>query len=288
MDVNFAPDQTYHRLAMHALREVFQRFSLSLSFSLAIGLAVAASTVTAATAANAPPPAAGAPVYAVLSLVGDKLDVVVPAKNPDNTPAQNVHEFLPIDSAVFDDAAVSAAAAAVKRVVPTAELARLNANAVLYEKQRTLFEENGDAIAMPDAIRAALRQQGATRLVLITKLSDDVFKGFINAEASEGKIEGLGFYFDRHQPVYDPDRNVAAYGSIAPFAWLRVAIIDVGTSRVMARQKITNSTPITTANGVAEGTSPWNALTGEQKMNAIDRLLRREVGRAVTELLKVL
>lgn len=271
---------------MHARLQFIQRVGLALG--LALFTSFISSAATAAAGNAAPPPAPSTPVYAVLSLVGDKLDVVVPAKTPDNKPAENVHEYLPVGSALFDDAAVAAAAAAVKRHVPAAELARLNANAVLYEKQRALFEEKGDTIAMPDAIRDALREQGATHMVLITKLSDDVLKGFINAESTEGKIEGLGFYFDRSQPVYGADRNIIAYGSIAPFAWLRVAIIDVRTSRVLARQKITASTPIATASGVAEGTSPWNALSGEQKMNAIDRLVRREVGRAVSELLKVL
>lgn len=279
MHVNFAP-------VIHAMPDLIMKFAtarLTRWFVLAAGIAFNA----AVPAATAPAKAEG-PVYAVLSLIGDKLDVVVPAKNPDNTPAQNVHEYLPIDSPIFDDAAVAAAAGSVKKAVPPAELARLNANAVLYEKQRTLFEEKGDAISMPDAIRQALREQGATHLVLITKHNDDVLKGFINAETSEGKLEGLGFYFDRSQPVYGADRNIVAYGSIAPFAWLRVAVIDVRTSRVLARQKITTSTPITTASGVAEGTTPWNALSGEQKMRAIDRLVRREIGRAVSELMRVL
>jgi hypothetical protein len=257
--------------------------------ALIAGTAAMSIALAAVPAAPAVPPAKPAlPVYAVLSLIGDKLDVVVPAKNQDNTPAENVHEHLAIDNPVFDDAAVGAAAASVKKIIPAAELSRLNANAVLYENQHALFEERGDVIAMPEAIRRALREQGATHLVLITKLGDEVLKGFINAEKTEGKLEGLGFYFDRSQPVYDQDRNVAAYGSISPYAWLRVAIIDVQASRVLARQKITASMPIATANGVAVGTTPWNALSGDQKMRAIDRLVRREIGRAVSELLRLL
>ena len=137
------------------------------------------------------------PVYAVLSLVGDQLGVVVAQIQNDLNFAPYKREILPIGNRLFDDSVISAAGNAIHKVVPNAELSALRTNSpVLFDKQRRLFEENGSVISVPAAIKQALQQQKATHLVLVTKHRDDINLRFGKSRAPGDKLEGLGFYVD--------------------------------------------------------------------------------------------
>ena len=115
------------------------------------------------------------PVYAVLSLIGDKLNIIVARQQTGTRVDANLRESVAISNAVFDDAAVSAIAEAVRKIDPKAELAAINTrSAVLFEKQRELFAQSGEKILIPDAILTALKNQNASHLFLLTKRRDDL------------------------------------------------------------------------------------------------------------------
>ena len=225
------------------------------------------------------------PVYAVLSLVGDQLGILVAQPLTDAKFAPYRREVLPIAEAVFDDAAIGAASDAIRKIMPRAELSALNTrSSVLFEKQRTLFEEKGTLMAVPEAIKAALAQQKANFLVLITKHRDEINLQFGHDRDVEGKLEGLGFYVDDTLTA-SSGTGTGAGGFIAPYAYLRVALIDTKTWTVIGKQTITASTKIVSAKTV-EAASPWTAMTSSEKIRAMDRLLRREIGRVIPLLLK--
>ncbi len=138
---------------------------------------VLAGGLTAGVAQNAsaaPDAPADTPVYALLSLIGDRLDIVIRQLQTGTRVDNNNHQPLAIAEPVFDDAAISAAESAIREAIPKVEIAALRTRSqVLFDKQATLFEINGDVMAIPNAIKDALRQQGATKLVLIGKRRDD-------------------------------------------------------------------------------------------------------------------
>jgi hypothetical protein len=226
-----------------------------------------------------------APVYGLLSLVGDQLGIVVAQPQTDARLAPYKREAILIDEPVFDDAAINAASEAIRKVVPQADLSALQTRSpVLFDRQRVLFEEKGSAIAVPEAIKAALAQQKATYLVLITKHRDEINLQFGHDRNISGKLEGIGFYVDDTLTA-SRGTGTGSGGFIAPFAYLRVALIDTRNWQVIAKQTITASTTIASAQTL-EASSPWNAMTSAEKIRAMDRLLRRELGRVIPILLK--
>ena len=103
-------------------------------------------------------------LHALLSLIGDKLEIVIKQHQIGSNLNQNRRQPIPIDNPVFDSTAAQAAGNSIKRAQPNAELALLNAQRRAVRKQRLLFDERGDKIDVPEAIVSAAKQQGANRL----------------------------------------------------------------------------------------------------------------------------
>lgn len=228
------------------------------------------------------------PTYAFLSLIGDKLDIVIAQPQTGSRIDQNRREPpLTILDPVFDNAAATAAGEAVRKIIPRAELAILNSRSpVLFEKQRDLFEEKDGVIAIPEAIRTALQNEKATHLILITKHRGDAQFQFSNLSDGTGMVEGLGFYLDGNSGTRRGDTGEAGRGYIAPFVYAKVTLVDVQTSKVIKKQTIKASMAISSARAQENIASPWAALSSAEKVSAINRLIQREIARVVPQLLK--
>jgi hypothetical protein len=242
-------------------------------------------------AANAQPAVAQsspAPVYAVLSLIGDKLNIVIAQMQTGTRLDINQRDSINIDNAVFDNAAVSAVAIAVRKINPKAELAAINTrSAVLFEKHRALFAQSGDNILIPDAIRDALKAQSATHLFLITKRRDDANAQFTDGSSDgKGQLEGLGFYLDGSMTTKVSETGASGRGFVAPYAYINIALIDVASSRVIKKEKVTVSNPVSAGAAEKDIGNPWAALSSADKVRLVDFLVRREVERVVPELMK--
>ena len=229
------------------------------------------------------------PTYAFLSLIGDKLEIVIAQAQTGSRIDQNRREPpLAILDPVFDNTAAMAAGEAVRKVIPRAELAILNSRSpVLFEKQRDLFDEKGGVMGIPDAIRTALQNEKATHLILITKHRDEAQFQFIGSSDGAGLVEGLGFYVDGATDTRRGDTGEAGRGFIAPFVYAKVTLVDVQTSKVIKRQTIKASMAISSARAQENQASPWTALSSAEKVSAINRLIQREMARVVPLLLKV-
>ncbi len=236
------------------------------------------------------------PVYALLSLIGDKLNIVIRRYQTGSNLNQNLQQTIPIDSPVFDNTAAAAAGRSVQRAQPHAELAILNArSAVLFEKQRQLFEDRGASIGIPEAIVAAAKQQGANRIVMVLRHRAEADFLFARAGtfADGGKLEGLGFYLDGNMKVDSFDdasgkRVASGTGFIAPYAYIEVIIADIASLRVMGRRAITASRVVGSGQPGQEIDQPWNALSSADKVRHVNQIIEREVGKATLELVTAL
>ena len=142
---------------------------------------------------------------------------------------------------------------------------------------------------MPDAIRDALRQQGATKFVLVRKHRDYANFQFINGYSDgAGKLEGLGFYLDGTWETRSVDQTTGAVragrGFIAPFAYLEVVLIDFPSGRVMGKKSSTGSFQVGAGRALQDIAEPWSALTSVEKVGLINQLIEREVSSAVQEI----
>jgi hypothetical protein len=264
----------------------------ALFFRLAISLI--AWNALAAGAAQTPASTEGAatlaPVYAILSLVGDRLDIIVRRTQTGTHINNNLRDIVPISEPVFDNSAVMAAAKAIQRAQPKAEFAAINTrSAALFDRQRSMFIEENGVMSMPAAIRDAVRAQGANKLVLILKHREDaLFKFASGTRDGAGKLEGLGFYVDGTWATRTYDEDSGTYrigqGFIAPYAYISVTTVDFPSGVVRGRKNMTGSFMAGAGGAERDIGEPWNALSSADKVRLVNRLVEREVDAAVAEL----
>ncbi len=246
------------------------------------------SVISAAHGAVVDKATAAGSVYGVLSLIGDRLDIVVAVQPAGNSMDPNRRELLPIAETVFDDTVLGAIVASVRRVAPNAELASLNTRSpALFEKHRTLFEERENVIAIPDAIRDALKAQGATHLFLVTKRRDEA-SALLDDVIIEGrgKLEGLGFYLDSAVQTRDAPSGRIGRGYLAPYAFFDIRLIELVSSTVLKRQKVVDAWPVSIGASAAGAAGMWGALSAGNKVRLVNELIKREINRVVPEMVR--
>ena len=260
-------------------------FSLMTKYLFAL---VAICVISAAHGAADNKPTGTGRVYGVLSLIGDRLDIVVALLPAGASMDPNRRESILVEEAVFDDTVLGAMVAAVRKVTPNAELASLNTRSpVLFEKHRTLFEESANTIAIPEAIRDALKAQGATHLFLITKRRDEA-SALLDDVIIEGrgKLEGLGFYLDSAIETRDAASGRTGRGYLAPYAFFDIRLIDLANSTVVARRKVVDAWPVSIGVSAAGAAGMWGALSAGNKVRLVNELIKREISRLVPEMLR--
>lgn len=252
-------------------------------------LSVAASA-TAQSPTAMPSPAAtpvDSRVFGLLSLIGNELNIVIARPQTGTLVDPNRREPLPVEDPIFDNSAINAAGNAIRKAIPRAELAVLNTrSAVLFEKQRDLFTDSNSVMTMPGAIVDALKAQQATHLMLITKHRAEAQLHFAGNSDGYGRLEGLGFYLDGSMLTSSASVGATGRGFIAPFVYVNVTLIDLKTMKILKRQAITASNTVSSARAQESNQSPWLALTASEKVNIIDRIVQREVGRTALEIMQ--
>jgi hypothetical protein len=216
-----------------------------------------------------------APVYAVLSLIGDRLDVVASQRQTGSKLDQNTRQSLPINDAVFDNIAINAVGRAIVKLNSRAEVAALNSRSpVLFAKHRELFTPTDGVLSIPDAIKNAITAQKATHFILITKYNDEAQLKYLNGYDGVGRLEGLGFYLDlfNQRPV------------IAPYAYMKLVLVDMANQRVLNTRLIRAS--IALSERIPSSPQAWDALTSAEKVQIMDQLIRDEITQVTPDLIQ--
>jgi hypothetical protein len=117
----------------------------------------------------------------------------------------------------------------------------------------------------------------AARLVLLTKVRYDAEVIIRTGNIAFGKLDGLGFYVDTNRPMANVKTGDTYRWFVAPYAYFRVSIVDLGTGRAVSEQNVHASTTLASHAGV--GT--WEEITPQEKMNGLQALLSQNVTRSV-------
>jgi hypothetical protein len=224
--------------------------------------------------------------YAVLSLIGDKINIVGHQATTGSKIDRNRQVSLAVDHRALDNTAVLAAINAIKRLDARAATVGLtSSNATLYELQSELFEAQGRSAALLADIKELLQSQNATHLVLITKHRGDALLRLENSYTGSGKIEGIGFYMDADLRTKRTDTYASGPGFLAPFAYIKITLVDAKTMVVIREQTVEETTTLSTAR--AEGSlNPADVLTAAQKAAALQAMIRKAIARAMPDVLR--
>ncbi len=221
--------------------------------------------------------------FALVSLIGDKLDVVLAMPGTGSNIDRNRREVITDPRGVMDTVALRLALAAVQKAVPGASAVALGmAPSALHERQERLFD--GDSVALPGALVDALVNAKASHLLLITKRRAEARVPFQEGHKGVGQVQGLGFYVDFQQGVIRGDNLDLVRGYIAPFAYLRLSLVDVISGKVLAHEAVEGMRTVPATQN-ANQQSAWDAMTPAQKVTALERLLREALDESVAKLL---
>jgi len=215
------------------------------------------------------------PTIAVLSLVGDQIDVVSFQDQTGSLTDPNIHQRVPFAAAQLDFVALAAAKDVLAEVDPSFDIALLAASKPeSYAAQDKLFD--GGRAKLPPEVETAVQREHASQLVLVTKYRADARLNVTNGALGNGKIEGLGFCIDYVHRVRDPKTHEVSEGFVAPYAYLQMTLVDAATAKVLRQIAVTDSYTFAPTHGSAK-TGPWDALTPAEKVDALKSLVDHEV-----------
>jgi hypothetical protein len=237
----------------------------------------AALTTSASLAQSAAQPAkTNARVFGVLSLVGDRFDLLSGGRvqKGAHIHAKDAKSF-PVIEAMFDDRVVNAAASAIKRIEATAEVSAINSRSKpLFDKQYELFTISNGVMTMPEPIRAALKEQQATHLVLVRRGRDGLRISYTSGEIDlVSNAEGLGFYIS--------DNYFSAFLVTA------VHLVELSTGKVLSQHHYGQSQAYAIERLPSDpaGVAAWDLASNRNKsellLGQIDTAMKVAVSRAM-------
>jgi hypothetical protein len=218
--------------------------------------------------------------YAVVALIGDELSVVTYKPSIGSNLDRNDHRQVPIDEDRFDRLATQATGTVIQRAVPGSQTRLLmlsDHTAFAHSEEIATSQEQLKALLAP--MSEQLRQSDAHYLVIISKYHSPARLKFVEGTTGSGKLSGLGFYLDYNRRVISSNNGNAGRGFIAPFAYLTATLVDLRTGAIVRSESTTTSAVIGTANSAAADV--WDALTPQQKINAINAMIQRAIAEVV-------
>lgn len=251
---------------------------------LLLSLALAAPAL-AAPADTAPPRPTR--TYAVISMVGDRLEIVNRTMRTGSHIDRNERTWLELNDASLNDTLGDALYDALEPKVPDARVVLMTArDPASWKVQNKLLEEGASTQQLVDTLKPFLDRLPpvASYLVLATKMRSDALFEIDRSHVGNGKAEGIGFYVDRHMNLARDGYIEPVRGFLAAFAYFRLSLVDMRTRRVIREIPVlASSARLASDSG---GDHPWDTMSAEEKVSQLKKLLQDEAGPAVTALLK--
>jgi len=152
----------------------------------------------------------------------------------------------------------------------------------IFARQAALLDASAGTAALLDAVRPVLRGVDASHLILATKYRHDARLRVDDGYVGTGQLEGLGFYVDRTYETRHVGTTATAPGYLSAFAYFKLALLDLATGQVMREVPVFASE--TSMGRESQTGHPWDAMTPEQKVAALDHLLKTETPIAMRKL----
>ncbi len=222
--------------------------------------------------------------YAIVSLVGDQIEIVQHVPGVGSSVDQNKKTLLPVTNGSIDKAFLGAADRAIEKTQAGSKSVMLLASdPALYQAQNRMIEENAPVTVLLERLRPLVAQANATHLLLFTKLRHEARFPLGNYEVGSGMIEGTGFYVDRILMTRMADSSDNARGFLAPYAYFEVTLLDLTASTIVKSRTVLGRTNYSAARG--DSGEAWDALSDTEKVNVLMRIAKREAYNATAEVI---
>ncbi len=237
-------------------------------------------------AANAQPLDASPRKVAVVSLIGDAMTIDTYRRRVGTGVDANRQETITLSTPVFDHTALLAAESALARLLPgTSSIAPLAVPTAGSDfDPARLFVDGKVSPANP--LVTALRQSDFTHLLAVVKHRAPARLQLAGVTVGSGHLRGLGFYIDNDLPTKNRDTGKTGQGFVAPYVFIRLVLVDLGSLEIRGEQPITASMS-RSASDNETGLDPWGSMTADEKVSALQSLIQERIAAAVPELVRL-
>ncbi|NRF66277.1 hypothetical protein HLB44_04705 [Aquincola sp. S2] len=218
-----------------------------------------------------------------MSLIGDEMVNVMEANTVGSNLSQHQRTRVALAPGALDTAIVKLMRNAVLGGDPKAR------TTLVAPTEATLFQGHdlwfsGDRARLPNDVIKDLRATGATHLLLLSKHRSDAWLQATHGNLGVGQLEGLGYYVNHTEEMFNQQTLVNARGWLAPYAHLRLALIDLEDGRILAQQRLRASRVLVNTRPDVDP-SPWNAVPNEKKLSVLLDLVHQAVDEAVPKVM---
>ena len=223
--------------------------------------------------------------YAAMSLLGDRMELVVARMQTGTNIPANSREIVKFPDPAFDRFILRT----VDRIVTDRNggegvtmLAAIDPR--FYALQERMLDKGSGVEDLLAAIRGAISKQPASHLILITRYRHEAMLRIENRLIGAGMLSGIGFYVDHVRPLRNTASLERSVGFLAPYAYFQILIVDLGTLQVIRSE--TAMTSYVHGSAVKQGAiHPWDSMQDGTKIQVLQALLRDELRRVLPPLL---
>lgn len=237
----------------------------------------------------APPPPAPAPEataedktprdpnkFAALSLLGDRVQLL--SLTPARGDTVQTGEWTATPGGRLDDAALQAINEAVKAGGEQREVKLYTSSTrSLFGDPANLFVDG--KLSLPGNLAAAVRQNGASQLLLITRSRQEPGLAAALPPRLLASLDGPGFVLDQRpggQIGFDGQPGLPVF---AAYVSIRVALVDLADMRLRREQSMAVAARLPVARAAAD--NPWAATSAEDRVKALQGLIEAELASAI-------
>jgi hypothetical protein len=177
--------------------------------------------------------------------------------------------FIPLDDSSIDRAALLAANEQLRKLKPGPDPVLLQAF------ERSYFDVSAGTGAIIEWVRQLARDKKVTHAVLITKISYEGIPDIQRPFVGNRTLEGVGFFVGRTAAPEGAPPMRAGPGFLSPFAYFLVSLVDLRTGQTLREERGLASDSISATS--TDSGNPWEALSGQQKVNKLVDLVSREL-----------
>jgi hypothetical protein len=217
---------------------------------------------------------------AVISLVGDQLELVYARVVTDTSLDRNRRRSLPDPQGAMDGYALTAIGRAV-------ESERGASAALLTVPPSPLSEQlfDGRSLALPGSLVDAIEHSRASHVVVLTKQRADASLPVAQGHLGVGKLRGLGYYIDTDMPLRMVESGATGSGLIAPYVYVKLTLADARSGAILNQRSCTAARIYALA-ARPSATDAWDVLKPEEKIFRLRDLLDRELARELPLLMQ--
>jgi len=218
--------------------------------------------------------------FAVLTLLGDGVQLVSLGVTRSEAPLSG--EWTATPAGQIDDAALRAVDQAVRASLPQRETKLYTSSTKsLFGDPAALFVDG--KLTLPGKLVDGIRQSGAAQLLLVTRNRQEPVLAAALPDRVGTQLDGAGYVLDMRPAAQIGIDGQGGLPIVVPYAFIRVALIDVADMRLRREQSIAVARRLPVLREAAA--NPWAGLTPVQRLEALSALIEAELPKAVSALL---